>query len=455
MSMPLVDSLSRRRALGWLAAGTGAAVCASPGLSQPVGPVVEPEDFGPIADGKGDAAPLINAAIAELVRRGGGTLRFRNGKTYPLIATVDATAVSSEAFRSSIAIPPGAENLTIDLNGATLIQQSQAFTFGSAYRLFNDKMMKHTRQPLDYTPRLGDRSIRVPNGSTYAPGARVVLVSGNVNAAQKTYVPIAEMFVVLSAHPGVIFIDRPVQKDHAVARAREIGLIDISRAYAQGLALVGPGRVVNRYRRAGVFLQVFGLHMDHLAFEGSGGFSIRGRDIVVTDCQVTIIRGPDDSFRPYAIAFDTGSNDITVERFTARGQPFCYIHLNEALSNVRLYDIELRNVWDPDPSWLKGTPAISIMGLSWNVTLENVLIVNNPQGGGIGAAESTVMGEGNHGLTLRNITLRGGFRNAALGIHDRNPASVNGLDLREVRLAPGQRALSLSGAMHDIAGVRE
>jgi hypothetical protein len=419
--------------------------------------IIRPEDIARAADGD-DAAPMIQAAIDRVAAAGGGTVRLTGGKTYPLRAIARGTDISQPFYRASLAIPPRAANVTIDLNGATLEQQSDAFTFGAAYRMFNDEAMQKMRQPLGYTPSRGDTSIRVRNPAAFPPGSRVMLVSGNIYPREappgraKPYTPVAEMFTVTGARSGEIMLDRAVQKDHSIARGKDTGLIDISQHHAQNIRLIGPGTVINRYRRAGAFRQIFGFTMDKVAYQGSGGFSIRGRDLAVTDCSARIIRGQNEGVQPYALAFDTGSNDIRVERFTAIGEPFCYIHLHEGLSNVLLSDIEIENAWQPDPNWVK-VAAISIMGLSWNVDLENITVVNNPQGVGIGARESAGMNGGNFGLTMHDITLRGRFKNPALQIDDRIPAHVSGLDISGVELSRGQQPIRLIGARHQIIGL--
>ena len=93
------------------------------------------------------------------------------------------------------------------------------------------------------------------------------------------------------------------------------------------------------------------------------------------------------------------------------------------------------------------------MGLSWNVDLENITVVNNPQGVGIGARESAGMNGGNFGLTMHDITLRGRFKNPALQIDDRIPAHVSGLDISGVELSRGQQPIRLIGARHQIIGL--
>jgi hypothetical protein len=450
----------RRTVLAGMAGGTVTAAAVALGVSRLRGSqqtIIKPEEFARPEDGD-DAAPMIQRAIDHAAAAGGGTVRLTAGKTYPLRAIAPGSDISIGSFRASLAIPARAANLTFDLNGAILTQQSEAYTFGTAYRLFNDQVMQRTRVPLGYTPRRGETSIRVSNTEMYPPGCRIMLVSGNVYSGKVSpghnpYTPVAEMFAVTGASGGSILIDRPVQKDHSIARGNNVGLINISQHFAQNLRIVGPGRIINHYGRAGSFLQVFGLVMERVSFEGGGGFSIRGRDLVVTDCDADIIRAPSNKFRPYAIAFDTGSNDIRVDRFTANGEPFCYIHLHEGLSNVRLSDIVIRNQWQPDPSWIN-VAAISIQGLSWNIDLDNVLVVNNPQGVGIGARESPVMNGGNYGLTMHNITLKGRFRNPAFQINDKDPAYVNGLDVSGVEPERGQKSIRLLGAHHQIVGLR-
>ena len=413
--------------------------------------IVKPEDFAKAGD-NGDAAPMIQAAIEHAAAAGGGTVRLISGKTYPLRSIVGASAITTKDNRASLSFPPGAANVTIDLNGAVLKQESDAFTFGSSYRLFNDKVMRQTRHPVGYTPALGETSIRVSDPAVFPIGSRVMLVSGNTSHSN-AYTPVAEMFVVTGTSGGAIHLDRPIGKDHGIARGNLLGIIDITRHSVSDIAIIGPGRIINPYRRAGEIAQVFGFTMRQVAVEGAMGFGIRGHNIHISDCSAAISR-TNTKFRPHAFGFDTGSSDITVERFTAVGEPFCYVHLHEGLGNVRLSDINIRNQWQPDPSWLN-IAVISILGLSWNVDLENIEIVNNPQGGGIEARKSAVMKGGDFGLKLKDVTFKGRFRNPPLMIDEDSPVQMAGIDVSQAEVAGGQGPIRLRGVDHRIADLRE
>jgi hypothetical protein len=433
-------AIPRRAALVGLVGGglaAGLAVVSASRLRGSQQSVIRPEDFARSADG-GDAAPMIQAAIDHAAASGGGRIRLTAGKTYPLRAIAPGSDVTSDNFRASLAIPADAANITFDLNGATLQQQSDAFTFGSAYRLFNDQVMRQTLRPLGYTPARGDTSIRVPDPSAYRAGSRIMLVSGNIS--QQAYTPIAEMFAVVGVKGDTILLDRPVSKDHGLARGDRVGIIDITRNSASNISLLGPGRILNPYRRAGNLMQVFGLTMSRVDFQGAGGFLLRGRNLAVSDCRVTITRAAGSS-RPYALAFDTGSNDITVDRFTAIGEPFCYIHLHEGLSNVRLSDIVVRNQWRAFPDEDRPVAAISILGLSWNVALDNVEIVNNSEGPAIESRLANAARGGNSGLAIKNVVVRGNFRGKPVVLDDPDSALVENLDVSQAVFRAGRGRL--------------
>lgn len=142
-------------------------------------PVVTPEEFSSHADAD-DSAAMIQAAIDHVASIGGGTVRLARGKTYRLRAIAPGSALTSPDFRASLAIPPRAAGVTLDFNGATLEQMSDAFTFGSAYRLFNDRAMQATLIALSHTPRIGDTAIRLSDPARLPPGSCVMLVSGSV-----------------------------------------------------------------------------------------------------------------------------------------------------------------------------------------------------------------------------------------------------------------------------------
>jgi hypothetical protein len=410
-------------------------------------PVLRPEDFRRAEQGSDDA-PSIQSAIVEAVRAG-GIVRLASGKTYRLESLVGGSDISSRSYLASLAIPPGAANLTFDFNGATLLQAVDGFTFGSLYRKFNDRTMEQSRREIRAIPRIGDIAVRTTDASGISKGSRIMLVSGNVS--RHAYVPIAEMFSVIRVEGSDIVLDRPVTKDHSLAAGKQTGIIDISEHSARAIELLGPGKVINHFRRAGHFIQIDGFAMRGIDFEGTGGFSVRGRAIHVADCSAVIVPKPDGPYRPYAIAFDTGSSEITLERFRAVGSPSCFIHLHEGLSNVRLTDVAILNDWQAEPTGT-ASDALSIRGISWNIEVENLLIANNPQGGGVVARQSKVMKGGNSGLELRNVTLRGKFRAPALVLDDSNSVRVTGLNLADAAVPGGRSVISLRGAKHRVVG---
>jgi hypothetical protein len=409
---------------------------------------ISPEQFAKRGDGD-DAAPMIQAAIDHAAAAGGGIVRLTPGKTYILRAIAPGSDVTSPTYRASLAIPAGAANITIDLNGAVLKQEGDAFTFGTAYRLFNDKVMEQSRRPLASTPRAGDKSIAVADPAAFPTGSRVMLVSGNIS--RNAYIPVAEMFKVVGQSGGAIELDRPVRKDHGLAHGNAVGVINVTRHSASNIAIKGPGLIVNHLRRAGNLVQIFGFTMSQVSFEGMGGFLVSGHDLVVEDCLATIVTNPASSLRPYAIAFDTGSSGIRVTNLKATGDNFCYIHLHEGLSDVLLSGVQLHNTTRFVPDWISPA-ALSIMGLSWNIHVENIRIVNNPQGPGIVCRASNVMHGGNNALVLDGVVLEGVFRNRALIIEDQDVVTVRNLDMRNVTSPAQGAAVRLAGARHDVAG---
>lgn len=423
---------SRRRALGWLAAGGGAALWPSSGTAQTSSMVVEAESFGKFGDAQGDAAPAINAAMAALVRSGGGTLRFRSGKTYLCDAIAGASARTSEAYRSSIALPPGARNIVFDLNGAIIRQVSDAMTFGAGYRLFNDRKVADTAVPLAASAKRGDQSVRLRASGAFVPGQVCMLLAGNT--VPNAYSPIAEMLVVSRVAGDTVWFDRPLRKDYRPRGNTPFGLIDATPVSASNIALLGPGRVINERRRTGNFLQILGMRMDGVSCEGRGGMGLRGRDITVTNCSASIeANWSKPVFRPYCLAFDTGTSDVTVRNFRASGgSNMTYLHLHEGQANARISNFVIENGIHFDPQG-ENDAAISILGASWNVAIDGATVVNNPQGAAITARESPAAGAGDVGLALSNIVVQGVFRQTPVVILEKHPFHIDGLDLRRAR----------------------
>jgi hypothetical protein len=451
MPHPFGQPRSRREALTALAAGSGALLWPWRALAA-AGPVVEPEQFGPIADERGDAAPAINAAIADLVSAGGGTLRFRSGKTYLLGSTVAATARSGEAFNASIGLPAGARNLVIDLNGATLRQVSDAFSIGTAYRMFNDRQVADSAVALAGTARRGDTSVRLRGNARPMPGAVVMLVAGNtlVNGA---YAPMAEMAVIARAAGDRVWFDRPLRKDYIPHGNWPHGLIDVTALSLRNLAIVGPGRIVNTRRRVGNVLQANGLTMENVTCEGRGGMNLRGRDIVVTDCSAAIQadwKAP--VYRPYCLAFDTGTSDVAVRNFhAAGGDNMAFLHLHEGQANVAVSDLVIENGTRTDPRG-ESPAAISILGGSWNVSIARARVVNNPQGSAIEARRSGAAQTAQSDLSLTDLAVEGWFRDSPVRIVA-DTGRIDGLDLRRARTSRG-KPLALIGGRPELQRIQ-
>ncbi len=416
-------------------------------------PVMTPEMFGLIADGNGDATHAIDAAVEFLVGHGGGTLRFHPGKVYRLASDLSETKISNPAHAASIGLPAGASNLIFDLNGATLLQACDAYTFGAKYRLFNDAVMKRQIVRLaGRLPRRGDSSVLLSTNPGFRVGDVVVLVSRNVTP--QAYAPVAEMLTIGSIAGKVVNFVEPVSKDHETDGRELAGLIRITEHHVRNCAIIGPGTIVNQQRRAGNILQVIGFEMRNIRCEGRGGFNIRGRHVVVEDC-VSLIQADWSApvYRPYALAFDTGTTDVTVRNFVADGgDNVTYLHLHEGLADVDIANVTVRNGTRYDNA---GEPvaAISIRGTSWNVTIDGVTITNNPQGPGIEARKSVVVRGGNRDLIIRNVRMEGSFRQRAFVLVDDEPAQVSALDLSAVRRGRGIETFVIEGTGHRISRI--
>jgi hypothetical protein len=453
----LTMTFDRRRALAGIAAigGTaglmGGRLLAASGVPSRV---VEPEDFAAIGDGRGDAAAAINAAIAELVQRGGGTLRLRSGKTYRLETTDPRTAATHPDYLSSIGLPPGAHDIVIDLNGAVLLQVADAHTIGSAFSFYNAPRLTPSVRPMRGTPQRGDSVVELaPGAQLPRVGSVVMLAAGNTTP--EAFAPVAEMQIVSGISGRVVHFDRPLAKSYrpfakAWFGAVPYGLFDLTDRSARNIALIGPGRIVNTRRRAGNLMQVLGLSVRGVSCEGRGGLALRGRDVEVIDCSARIQadwRKP--IFRPVCCALDTGTSHATIRNFEASGGTgVTFLHLHEALADVEVSGLTIMNGNTYDPA-AEGNGAISILGSSWNVTIDGATIVNNPQGWGIRAVKSSIGAGGNRNLKLRNITLAGDFRLAPVLIDDDAEVLLDNIDISRARIVPPRNAarkLEVKGA---------
>jgi hypothetical protein len=445
---------TRRRLLAGIAASGGLlAVRGSSAVPVAGQRIVTPEMFGDIADGAGDAAPAIAAALAFAAEQGAQVIRFTPGKTYRLASWARGSDVSSGSYRASIALPPRLRNLTFDLNGATLLQACDAMTFGALYRMFNDETMRASAIRLRALPAPGAKQAALARPSGLRPGSIVMLVSSRTYAP--VYTPIAELLEVAEASGDSVRFASAVRKAHIAPKSDPLGLIDITDHHIRDCRLIGPGRIVNRYRRAGSVFQAFGFAMSRIDVVGRGGFIVRGRGLTIGDCSAQIQADwSAPVFRPYAIGFDTGTSEASIAGFHADGgSNMTYLHLHEGLADIAVSDLTIINGTRPDPAGAHQA-AISILGQSDNVSLSRIRIANNPQGPAIEARLAPAVSRGNHGLQLRDIVVSGTFAGAAVVVNDSDPAVLDNVDLSNARLSRGTRLLQISGGSHRLAAVR-
>jgi hypothetical protein len=448
-------TVTRRQTLASLAAASGAAALPADWLGAAPVPslVVEPEDFAQIADGRGDAAAAINSALGELARRGGGTLRFRRGKTYRLETSDPRTAATHPAYLASIGLPGGAHDIVIDLNGAVLLQVVDAYTIGSAFAIFNTPRLIGDVLPMRGTPQRGDGAVELAPGlAVPRAGSVVMLAAGNTTPG--SFAPVAEMQVVSSVNGRTLHFDRPLAKSyHRFGRGPSgeapFGLFDVTGRSLRNISLIGPGRIVNDKRRAGNLMQIVGLTVRNVTCEGRGGLAMRGRDLAMLDCSAEIrANWRQPIYRPICCGFDTGTSHARIRNFQADGgSGATYLHLHEALADIAVEGLSIVNGTTFDPA-AEGNGAISILGSSWNVSIDGATIANNPQGWGIRAVQSSIGAGGNRALRLQNITLAGEFRLEPVLIDDDSDVLLGNIDVSRARVVPsrkGVRKLLLKG----------
>lgn len=332
-------------------------------------------------------------------------------------------------------MPAGARGIVIDLNGATLMQDIDAYTIGAAYPLYNTPERRHLVLPMRGTPRRGDTAVELTPGTPPPrPGTLVMLAAGNT--VERYWSPVAEMQIVTEVNGAAVHFDRPLAKSyHPFGKAwfggaMPYGLFDLTDLHARDIALVGPGRIVNDWRAAGYFPQVLGMRMAGVTCEGRAGMILRGRDLAVEDCLATIRADWNPRlYRPMNLAFDTGSSHVRVRNFTATAQEgMSFLHLHEALADVDIRGLRIVNTRTFDPR-AEHPGAIDIRAGSWNVTIDGAHLTNNPQGAGITAIASELGAGGNRNLTLKNVVIDGDFLQYPVIVKDTDTVVIEGFDV--------------------------
>lgn len=394
--------------------------------------LVSPEMFG-APNGNRDSALAINAALDFLVAQGGGTLRFIENKTYELSTIADDTGLSSQNVRASIGFPPKATGVRIELNGCILKQACDAFSIGVRYRLFNDDVLSKNVERITGRPARGDRSVTTVTDSRLKAGSVVVLVSGNLSP--NAYTPNAEMLLVDQVDGNNVSFTEPLAKDYHDDLHSPFGIIDVSEHHIRDCSLHGPGRIINTQRRCGNITQSFGFDMRNVSAEGRGGFSIRGRHLSVSGCRALIEADwHKPVYRPYALAFDTGTCFVAVDDFTSDGGAnVAYLHLHEGLSDVEIANCYFKNGTQHD-DMAETVGVISLRSTSARVSIRNVTIINNPQGPAIDARRSALVNGGDVDLIIADLTIKGRFRQRPMSIVENDPVELTGVDQSDARI---------------------
>lgn len=419
--------------------------------------VMTPEMFGEIADNVGDAVPPINAALRFLADAGGGTLRFVKGKTYRLESFDSTSRRSFESYDASIVFPGNARNLRLELNDCILSQACDAYTIGAGYSLFTERPVMQHLLELSNPLRRGDRETLLKRPADgLKPGDMVMLVAGNTFRSDRAvnYAPIAEMLVVDAISGRRISFTDPVAKYYSNDGRNPFGLLPANDISIRDCAVIGPGSIINRYRRTGNVMQAYGFELRGVKSLGRGGFALRGRKISAIENEAYL--HPDWSkplFRPYALAIDMGSCEILIDGLKADGgSSIAILHFHEGIADLVARNITIRNGTQrmADQPWA----CVSILSTSWNVSVSDVTIINNPDGAGLEARSTQANGLGNENLTLSNIRFEGSFRRFPLIIQDTNKPKITAIDFTQVRKAPQNRMMVVLGSSPDLSKIR-
>ena len=163
-------------------------------------------------------------------------------------------------------------------------------------------------------------------------------------------------------------------------------------------------KVENRVRRCCELVDCLGLTVRDCVFAGRGALSTHGRFISL-DYRAEI--EPDWSqpvWRPYYLALDTCTSDVDARVFgTSAGVGIAHVH--EGVANARLMlNLQQASEAEAPERW----PVVSVQGLSWNVTLRDLVILNSPLASAVESRGSAhYRGEGNAGFKIMGGSIAG------------------------------------------------
>lgn len=354
-------------------------------------------NYGAVGDGTTDDTTAIQLAASAVATNGKGNLVFESGKTYKITASLTCNA----------------SNVRVQLNGAKIVHTGSDFAFKPGNTTsFATGLTYYTLSGTSYPAGAIVITLNSSSDNSHFSVGDYVYIRTRQTVADLTDQPIAELNQVLSIDGADITLRWPLAKDYTKDDSYTWGIANATSIVRTNWLIEGPGEI-NSAIRGIVGLNLVGCRVRGVKFTGRSGIHLRGRFLWVEDCDFDLT--PDWSlpiWTPGFVFVDTGSADFWITRNTMRSAGLGYLHLHEGSANVW---VSANTIMQPDSTndvSTRDLPVISMRALSWNIHIQDNVIINQARDGyhGIVALQSSLYpGEGNKDLSIIGNVFSGTF----------------------------------------------
>jgi hypothetical protein len=237
------------------------------------------------------------------------------------------------------------------------------------------------------------------------PGMFVNIRCRGIIGGAEAITPVSEINRVLSAVGTVVTLEYPLAKDYTYDAARDYTITPIDAYILENFHVRGGTWNAPGYRPL-VLQNCWNMSVEGVALTGIGGVVIRGRHMRVCGNFIDLTPNWASGFRPYYFGCDTGSCDSIFRDNQCRSKGVGIVHLHEGCANILVEGNTLAQ--GETDAGAEVWAVVSILALSWNMSVLNNTIINSPTGDGILSKSSTAyVNEGNVRLAIRGNKILG------------------------------------------------
>lgn len=380
------DSITDATAIGKALLTAADALEARTAIGAGFAHAVSVKDFGAVGDGVADDRQAFQDAVDALAASESLTRRL-------------IVPWTEHGYRiDGSIIVRGCHGLTIEGDN-TLITGASAGKSPIHVRVVDDEAPEYGDvYDISYVParhlagryRPGDTTITMTGSgesSSEIPvaGDWIYIRTGDVVPGDAIATPIAEINYAIDVTDDVITLAYPLKHPYCnFGDGTVFGVAVVNDIITTDLTLRGLHLHHDAGRAANLW-SVVRLKIDDCHFSGSGALHARGR-FMDLDYTADITPNWSAGYRPYALALDTGTCDVTA-KVKAVSSGMAIVHIHEGVSSARL-DINIQ-CGKTDPGTEESWAVVSLLAVIRDVKVSGT-ITNSPLGPAVTSAPSSV-----------------------------------------------------------------